>query len=696
MERAASLPAPRGGWALVLPRVAGWRAVALVVALSAVVRTVVGFARQTPTYLPDEYLYSELGRSIATTGRPLVRGEAVAFPALLQPILTAPAWLLHDVAASYHAIQIANSVAMSLAAVPAYLLARRAGVAGGLAVATAVLAVVLPDLVYTGWILSEPFAYPLGLTGALLAVRALERPSAGGQLAFLAVAALAAFTRAQLLLLPVCFVVAVVLLGLRERALVRAVAQQWVVAGLAGLAAILFLVMGSHFGAYGDVLAIQGRLTLGDRLETQTLALLYGSGWLVLPGAALGLAAAFWRPRTRGELAFASFTAPLVVGLLAQASLWGDTGQMQERYLFYCVPLLGVAFALHAGRGWPWWRGYAALSGGLFVLAATVPLSAYAVGAGKDHAAILFALTRADSAFGLGGGALVFGACAGLLAVAGTVLARSRWATVGVTALVLAVPAGLAAAATSYDLRYNTVIRHDYLPADRSWVDDARLHDVALVYAGGASKEGLEQLFWNRSVNRILLLPDAPHIDGFAAGQLDIARDGTLRARRRPARPAASGRRRHGGRAPPRRAAGGRLPDLRPLAADRHPASRLLRPRVLLGRLARDRRIAPGLAAPHRRTHRVHRAARGRRAGGSAHAEDAGRPPHVHGEAGNGATRGDTRVRARVVARDLVREPVRDRREPPARHPLHAARLDAEPHRLPVRETGGGAQRPRP
>lgn len=48
-------------------------------------------------FLPDEYLYSELSRSISSGGLPLVRGNWIFFPSLLQPIFTAPAWLFGSV-----------------------------------------------------------------------------------------------------------------------------------------------------------------------------------------------------------------------------------------------------------------------------------------------------------------------------------------------------------------------------------------------------------------------------------------------------------------------------------------------------------------------------------------------------------------------------------------------------------------------
>ena len=608
MERAVALPAPRARRALALSRVAGWRVLVLVVGVSTVVRGAAAFARQTPMYFPDEYMYSELGRSISTGGRPLVRGTESTFPALLQPILTAPAWLLGDVATAYHVIQAANALAVSLAAVPVYLLARRVGVGDRLALVAAAIALVLPDLLYAGWMLSEPFAYPLALLAALLAVRALDRPSLGAQVIFLAVAGLATFARVQLAVLLPCFVVAALIVGVRERALFRAVRTQWLVVVAVTAACSLFLIRG-RVGFYSQLLTLDlAPVSLAHRLETQSLALLYGSGWVLVPAAVLGLAAAIARPRTRAELALGAFTIPFAVGLLLQASLWGDTGQMQERYLFYCVPLLAVGFALHAGRGWPWWRAHTLLCAAMFVLAATVPLSGYAILSGKQHATVLFAVTRAEELFGsIGAGALAFGAAAGALSVLAAVAARTRFATVAVAALAIAAPASAALAASSYDLRYDASVRHDYLPADRFVGRPHGLRDVAMVYGQGVPKEGLEQLFWNRSVTRIVLLPDAPPLDAFGADQLRIARDGTLLV----------------GDAPLRQPllvdGGGAVIQLRgakrvaasqaycPLAAGRHAEAQLLRAWLLPRRLARNLGLAAALRPPDRGPHQLRR-----------------------------------------------------------------------------------------
>ena len=161
-----------------LPRLSVRWAVGAIVAASAFLQTALAWRRPTPGYFPDEYMYAELGRSILETGSPLVRGESAHFLPLLYPLLTAPAWLWADVEHAYRTIQAFNGVAMSLAAIPAFLLARRLRVGDRLAVAAAALAVLLPELLYSSAAMAETLAYPLALATAAAAVAALERPSA--------------------------------------------------------------------------------------------------------------------------------------------------------------------------------------------------------------------------------------------------------------------------------------------------------------------------------------------------------------------------------------------------------------------------------------------------------------------------------------------------------------------------------------
>ena len=82
-------------------------------AASFLLRFVAALWHTTPLYFPDEYIYSGIARSLAESGKPLIRGSSAHFPALLEPLLAAPFWLTHDPALAYRLTQAENALAMS-------------------------------------------------------------------------------------------------------------------------------------------------------------------------------------------------------------------------------------------------------------------------------------------------------------------------------------------------------------------------------------------------------------------------------------------------------------------------------------------------------------------------------------------------------------------------------------------------------
>ncbi len=526
-----ALPAPieRAG-------LAAWPLLAALISLNVVVRTALGWLRETPIYLGDEYLYAELGRSIAETGRPLVRGAASDFPALLQPIVTAPAWLFGDVGTSYHLVQGMGALAMSLAAIPAFWIARRLGLSKGIALAVAALALALPDLVYAGWVIAEPFAYPLVLGAVAAGVAALAQPSRRSQLLFVALAFLAAFARIQFVVLPAVFLGAVLLTGLRERRLRAAVREQLLPLGLLAVPIAIALALGPArvLAFYGGV--VDTDVDLGALLGNSTrnlFVLVFASGFVLVPGALLGLGLAVVRPRSRAELAFAALTLLLTASLVGEAGLLGAADLAQERYLFYVLPLVAVGFGLYASRGWPFRLYHALIAAALVTAAAVVPLSGYAAANEKMHSTLLFAVFRVEQWLGSpGSGSLVIALAATLATVVVVLCSRvPRVATIAALALALTLCAGFSAAAVIFDLENTSAARKSFFGSDPSWVDNARLGDVTLLRnVGGQRGPAFQQLFWNRSVKRVVLMPGATIIDPFAADAVEIARDGSLRA----------------------------------------------------------------------------------------------------------------------------------------------------------------------
>ena len=349
--------APPRALSLAAVRVTPVQALTVVIAASVIGRTLVGWLRATPVYFPDEYIYSEVSRSIAEHGRPMVRGASAHFPALLQPLLTAPAWLFDDVATSFRTIQLINAVVMSLGAVAVFWLARRLGIGPWVAVALAAFTLAIPDMFYAGWILADPFAFPLVLASIAAATTTLDKPTKRAQFAFVAFAGLATFARVQFVVLPVCFVVALAIVGLRERRLRKALGEQRLALGLLSLGLIPVLVAGrSVLGYYDSVVSLDlSPLPILRWMGADGMLLLYSSGWVLVPGALMGLALALWKPRSRAELGFAVFGSLVALAVLFEAALYAANGadRIQERYFFSVLPLIGLLFALYVNRGFP-------------------------------------------------------------------------------------------------------------------------------------------------------------------------------------------------------------------------------------------------------------------------------------------------------------------------------------------------------
>ena len=507
-----------------------------IVAASFVLRTAAGWLRATPVYFPDEYIYAELGRSIAETGLPLVREALTSFPALLQPIVTAPAWLVGDVETSYRLVQATGALCMSLAAVPVYFLGRRLGLGAGLALGLAAVTVAVPDLFYASWIIAEPVAYPLAVAAVATGSLALARPSPRWQLAFVACAGLATFARVQFVVLPVCFFAALVVLGLRERALRRAFREQLLPLALFLVPVVGLVPLGPSraLGYYEGILDFDlSVLSVARWFGSDLMLLAYVSGWVLVPGAILGLVLAFWRPQSREELAFAALATMVSLAVLIEAAVYGASGanRIQERYFFYAVPLLALAFGLYARRGWPYRLQHALLAAALVALSARVPLAGYSAADGKTTSPVLLAVAELERQLKDPGLAsflvALFVAALAASAVGAVFLARQKAPVL--IGLTLAACALASVGVVAFDRGNSSRVRQDLFAGDPSWADAAGLEDVVfLASPGGERGFTHEQLFWNRSIDELHLLPGAVPPDAFAFEHVAVSPDGSL------------------------------------------------------------------------------------------------------------------------------------------------------------------------
>ena len=499
---------------------------------SFLIRFVVALAHATPLYFPDEYIYASLARSLAEHGRPLIRSSPAHFPALLEPLAAAPFWLFHDPLLAYRLTQAENALVMSLAAIPVYLLSRRLGLGAGLALVGAALAVASPDLFFASFVLADPLAYPLVLTTLYAAVCALSRPSRRAQLAFVVLAGLTTLTRIQYALLPIVFVAGAIAV---ERGSIRRVLGNFRLTWgifVAPLAALIAVGPSHVLGYYNSVVRLHVQPSaIVHWVATDSMLLVYCAGWVLIPGALIGLAYALGRPRSREEAAFGGVTAGLLLILFAETSLYASNGspRFQERYFMGLLPLVLPWFGLYLRRGRPARLAICLIAVVLLAVSARIPLAPYSIATNKQDSPFLLGVFRLEHSLGLANGSLTIAVVAALLsALAAGIAWRPRLATYAL-AFSLALAAAASAGSVSFDRNTANTVRGDFLPADAGWVDHSGLRHVLLIHTPATlHARSLEQLFWNRSIDDVLYFGQATEVDAFGNRRVSPAADGRL------------------------------------------------------------------------------------------------------------------------------------------------------------------------
>ncbi len=503
-------------------------ALAGLIVFAGLTRILASVVHATATYFPDEYIYAALGRSLGTQGMPVIRGSNAHFPALLEPLVAAPAWALASTGTAYHLVQAENAIFMSLAAIPVYLMARRLGLSGGYSLFCAAFALTIPDLAFAGSILSDPLAYPLVLAALCCGFSALERPTRRSQLGFFAFAILATFTRVQYVVLVPAFIVGALLLD--RRAAFRTQRLPFVIVG-AGFAVLLALGPARILGYYSAVehLHVGWGLLRWAGLDLVLLSL--AGGIVLVPGAIVALT----RTRDRRDRALAALVVPFATAVMLEAAIYASNGsdQFKERYLFVLLPLLPVAFGvyLRQGRPAPW--VVSGVAAAIAVATASLSLTSYASGFGYGDSPLLWAFVELERLIGVPVASLTVTLCAALAAGLAVAVAFNRFRMVALGA-VLVFAGALSLGATVYDTDYASAARETIVAGDPSWVDRASNGPVTAIETAGAPTAALdEQLFWNKSINRELLVGAAQPTDTLGYGALQVTKDGLLEDRGR-------------------------------------------------------------------------------------------------------------------------------------------------------------------
>ena len=481
-------------------------------------------AHVTPAVFTDELLYSKLAQSIASGHWFVLRGEGVSFPAPLAILAQAPAWLIPSTPAAYAVLKAVNVAIMSAAVFPAYCLARRVA-RPSYALVAAAAAVAGPAMLYAPYLMSEALAYPVFLLALATMVRAIDTPSRRMEVAVVAISLGAALTRIQFVVLPLAYLAAVLLVrGARRHTLS--------LGSFLVLGALPLVTGGALLGTYLGATTLDFDPLTVFRWSGFTAALLpFVAGWLLVPGAILGLAVLVGRARNRADAAVGSLAVASIALVLLETGLVaaGEAGRSVERYAIYLLPLVAIAFFAYVERGAPWRRAYAglALAGGCTAWLLDFP--GRVVTAFSFDVPTFSAYGQTAAWIGHANAATIF---AGVPLLGGIVLAalplRRRHAAMGLgsATIALLLLSGLPAYAGDHAVTRGALELRSGDPPD--WLDRAGLGRADyLQLPGGSPHYGWLLETWNRSFGRPIRLA-VPRADGYATRTARIDRSGRL------------------------------------------------------------------------------------------------------------------------------------------------------------------------
>jgi hypothetical protein len=488
----------------------------------------------TPWIAPDELIYAELSRSLWEHGTLHLLGRPTSFFSFVYPALAGGPLSLGDGHLGYTLLKELQALVVSLTAIPVFLWGRTF-VSTRLALLAAALAVAIPDLAYSGLILTDVALYPVLVLAAWASAAALARPTLARQVLLVAAIALAAATRLQAAVLVPAFVTAVGVKALLDREL-RWAARLWPTAvGFAALGAgwaAWQLRNGGPasklFGAYQAAGEIH--YSFGDALRF----CLYHAGDVLLftgavPVCALAVLLAV-RPAGAEARAYLAVAASVTLWLVAEVGVFASrhVGHLAERNLFALAPILFLALALWLDRGAPrpLFATAAAVAGAL-LLVAYLPTARLVTAATIPDALTLIPLHRLHvHAPGLSLRLVAIVLAAAAAAAFALVPRRLAWL---LPAALLVVFAGASVSASRVVAAEATLVQPGTVGAHPRWIDAAAPGPVAYLYTGDVYWNSVwESLFWNRRLERVYDLLEAAVPGGIPQDSLGPYGDGRL------------------------------------------------------------------------------------------------------------------------------------------------------------------------
>ncbi len=325
------------------------------------------------TWIPDEAWYASSAQSFYESFRLMMNGRFNSHTLPLYSIIISPAYYFEDMATTFAAIKLINSLVMTSTLIPVYLLAKKFLLTRN-ALIVACLSVIIGPMFYTFTIMSESLHYPLTAWAVYLMVRSLSEDNALAASIWLGIVfALSVLTKMSSLALVISYA----LLVLSNQAVrcwrtsqrgpyLRQLVMKY------GPVVIIFVVIVSLYLIY--------RVTQADRAS----AIPYSGAWakyfqdisnfhtweylkwfiiyigqlnlstgLCSAAPAVLMILALFKSTSRKDRTLAQVSCLVGTVVLALATLQSgySDGRLTERHFFFLTPLIFILFAIWAERG---------------------------------------------------------------------------------------------------------------------------------------------------------------------------------------------------------------------------------------------------------------------------------------------------------------------------------------------------------
>jgi hypothetical protein len=519
------------------PRHAATIAVVLLTAVSTGVRFWAARGMDLPWIAPDETIYALLGRSLWQDGSPSLLGAPGNSYSFVYSALIGWPLTFDDLHMGVAVVQALGALVMSATALVVYLWGR--GPLGAWwAVAAAGLTLAVPDLVYSGVLMSEVAVLPVATLAVWAIASALARPSPLRQLLVAATIVLALATHVRLVaLIPTLFLAVALQCGF-ARSLEPARRQAVLLAATAGVC-VVTLAGFAAAGRWGDVFGAYSAAAGGYELGAVAADVIWHAAgvFILVAGIPLVALAAMTiqcvqrrepDPAARALVATTvAWTLCLALEVGTFASRW--VGHVALRDLQPVIPPLMLVFALWIARGVPRprpWIQLAALA--LAVPAVLLPVHRFAIQESALDAVSLIPFWRLAEATSTQALELVYAVgVGGLVALAVFLPSRLRIALPIVVALTLVT---LSVLSTRQIQRLTHLDRTWVFDiGDPRWLDEATTGPVTYLNASAFSAGVWKHLFWNRSIVAVAQLKSAAPVNPLVPVNVELEPDGLLR-----------------------------------------------------------------------------------------------------------------------------------------------------------------------